>query len=71
MGIKTYGEDPFVSIGLKGHMESTSLQKVQPDIYFVKILPVFFPEFIDSCLTNPVVSTGEPGYPPHYFVWRF
>ena len=71
MGIKTYGKDPFVSIGLEVNMKSSYLKKISLDICFVKIPSVLFAESINSHLANPVVSTGEPEYLPHYFVWRF
>ena len=58
MGIKTYGKDPFVSIGLEVSMKGPYLKKISLDNCFVEILPVLFAESIDSHMANPIVSTG-------------
>jgi len=59
MGIKTYGEDPFVSIGLEVPMKIPYLKKISLDICFFKISPVLFTEPTDSHPANPIVSCGD------------
>lgn len=71
MGIKTYGEYPLVSIGLDVTMNKSQQKRMFLYIGFIKMFFNTPVENRDFHIANPLVSTGELEYPPHYFAWRF
>jgi len=66
-GIKTYGDNPFISIGADSDAKKLILKKVFPNIGSVGItLFLYIPSIIDL-YSDPFVSTGMIDEPTPLF----